>query len=139
MEYYDDRKERNEAIYAGEAALAALRRAQSELRSARNWGIYDILGGGLISSLIKHNKMNNADSYIREAQYKLERFHKELRDVHMNIGTDLATDDFITFADWFFDGLVADFVVQERINRVRNEVDRMIIKVEGTLSRLRQQ
>ena len=70
-------------------------------------------------------------------QYRLERFHKELGDIHMNFGSDLSTNDFLSFADWFFDGFVADIMIQDRINRARDEVDRMIYKVEGILSRLR--
>lgn len=137
MDYYNDQKERREAIRAGEDALAALRRAQSELNSARNWGVYDIFGGGLISTLIKHDKINNADTYIKEAQYKLERFYQELDDIGETFGTNLAVDDFLTFADWFFDGLIADFMVQSRINRMREEVDRMIARVGSVLARLR--
>ena len=137
MSDYNDQRERNEAIQAGEAALSALRQARTELNSARNWGIYDILGGGLISTMIKHDKMGNAESCLKEAQYRLERFHKELGDIHMNFGSDLSTNDFLSFADWFFDGFIADIMIQDRINRARDEVDRMIYKVEGILSRLR--
>ena len=53
---YDFEKERNEAILAGERALDSLRAARDELNSAGNWGIVDLLGGGLISGLVKHSK-----------------------------------------------------------------------------------
>lgn len=135
--FYNDQKETREAIRAGEAALNALRSAKNELNSAKNWGIYDILGGGMLSTLIKHNKMGNAESCIREAQYKLDAFHKELNDVRSDIGADLSTGDFLSFADWFFDGFIADVMVQNRINRVRDEVDRTIREVEEVLRRLR--
>ena len=50
-------KEIDEAIASGEHALISLREAQNKLNSARNWGIFDMLGGGLITDLIKHSKM----------------------------------------------------------------------------------
>ena len=48
---YDFEKERNEAIAAGERALTSLRAAREELRSAGNWGLVDLFGGGMISGL----------------------------------------------------------------------------------------
>ena len=40
---YDYEKERQEAIRAGERALNSLSSAFFELKSARNWGIVDIV------------------------------------------------------------------------------------------------
>ena len=52
----DSRREVQEAISAADDAIRHLEDAERELKSARNWGIYDILGGGLISSLIKRGE-----------------------------------------------------------------------------------
>lgn len=40
-----DKKEIREAIQAGEAALVAIERAKEKLGSAKNWGLFDMLGG----------------------------------------------------------------------------------------------
>ena len=74
-------REINEAIRAGEQALDSLREAKSQLNSARNWGIYDMLGGGVISSMIKHSKIDQANEWMDQANRDLRRFAKELRDV----------------------------------------------------------
>ena len=50
---YDFEKEKYEAIQAGERALVSLREAQNQLNSAKNWGVVDLLGGGLFTDLIK--------------------------------------------------------------------------------------
>ena len=47
-------KEIDEAINAGNRALNALNDAQSNLSMARGMGVWDMLGGGLISGVIKH-------------------------------------------------------------------------------------
>ena len=39
-------QEIREAQYAGQRALASLHMAEEKLGSARNWGIWDMLGGG---------------------------------------------------------------------------------------------
>ena len=66
-------KEIREAIQAGEAALSSLRNAQEKLNSAKNWGIWDIVGGGFMSSLIKHSRMDDAQEYMEEAGQNLRR------------------------------------------------------------------
>ncbi len=126
-----------EAIGAGETALKSLRQAQTYLNSARGWGILDLLGGGSIVGFVKHSKMNNAVNCINQAKWDLEQFQKELRDVY--IDTDLQSEigNFLMFADFFFDGIVADYLVQAKINEARSQVDSMIIRVEELLARMR--
>ena len=133
---YDYEKERQEAVLAGERALGSLNKAKSCLESARGWGIYDILGGGFVSSLIKHGRMNKAEEYLSEAKSDLRRFEKELRDLDAFESINLNTQDFLGIADLIFDGLIADVAMQSRINDARAAVNRAIHRVEGILSRL---
>ncbi len=56
----NQKKEVNEALHAIEETLGHLSRAQDYLSSAGNWGLYDMIGGGFISTMIKHGKMNEA-------------------------------------------------------------------------------
>ena len=134
---YDFEKERNEAIDAGERTLSSLRAARGELQSAGNWGLLDLFGGGMISGLVKHSKMGNAQKYMEEAKYNLQSFSRELQDVNMTHNLNLNVGDFLTFADFFFDGLVADWLVQDRINEARNQVEDAIRQVEDIVRRLR--
>ena len=134
---YDFEKERNEAILAGERALDSLRAARDELNSAGNWGIVDLLGGGLISGLGKHSKMSNAQNYMEQAKWNLQNFSRELQDVNMVHNLNLELGDFLTFADFFFDGVVADWLVQDRINETKRQVEDAIRHVETILGQLR--
>lgn len=134
---YDFNKEKEEAIAAGTKALQSLKRAQEQLNSARNWGIYDIIGGGFISSMIKHGKMDKAQMYMEEARYDLKKFSKELQDVDQLCTADIGSNDFLRFADWFFDGFVSDILMQSRINEARKQVDEAIMAVEFSLKRLK--
>ncbi len=134
---YDLDKERREAIQAGERALDSLYSAQRELNSARGWGIWDILGGGFISGLIKHSKMNNAAEYMEQAKENLRSFSEELRDVSRIIQFDFNTSDFLSFADFFFDGFIADWLVQDRINNARYQVGEAIERVQAILEKLK--
>ena len=127
-----------EAIDAGERALRSLYVAQEKLKSARGWGIFDLLGGGLITDLVKHSKIEAASQSMEEAKYHLQRFRKELSDVNGNFNLQLNVGGFLSFADFFFDGLVADYLVQSKIAEARSQLDDAIIKVNRILNELKQ-
>ena len=126
-------KEVQEARYAGLRALDSLRAAQKALESARGWGIFDILGGGTISTLVKHSKLDQAREHIENAQYALKKFQRELADIDL---PDVRIDGLLTFADFFFDGFFADLLVQQRINEARRQIERTCRQVEDILRRL---
>lgn len=132
------RQEIMEAIEAGERALDSLRGAQKALGSAKNWGLYDLLGGGLIASLIKRDRMKNAAGLMEEARRDLRIFEKELRDVELTSGLHIETDDFLAFADFFFDGAVADFLMQTRIAETKERVDEAADRVTALLAALKE-
>lgn len=137
MEGYNIEKEMREAIEAGENALYSLRAAKEELRKAGNWGIADLLGGGFFVSLIKHSKMDEVSRLMEQARYDLKKFQKELRDVTVNTNLSLNCGAFLTFADFFWDGVVADWLVQSKINEARSQVEQAIAQVEQILSNLK--
>ena len=126
--------ERQEAIIAGERALDSLIEAQNQLRKARNWGIYDILGGGFLSSVIKHSKIDNARSCIERAKYDLDVFNRELQDVSGSINVDIG--GLLTFFD-MMDSFFADLLVQSRISDASRQVEQAILRVEDVLRRLK--
>ena len=129
-------KEKQEAIETGKKALSSLRKAQEYLDSARGWGIYDLIGGGLISTIVKHDRMNKARQYILNARDDLRCFQNELADLNGIIDINLDTQDAWGFADILFDGLITDMAMQSRINNARNDVDQTIRQVESILESL---
>ena len=121
----------NEAIYAAEDALVYLRRAAQCLSGARSLGAWDLLGGGFLFTMLKHNKLDKARVEMENAQDALRRFARELRDVEELPELNLAIDDFLTFADYFMDGFVADIMVQRRIRSAQAQVEEAIRQVES--------
>ena len=53
-------QERLEAVQAGERALSSLENARNKLNNAKNWGIADLLGGGMFTTMLKRSKMSDA-------------------------------------------------------------------------------
>ncbi len=117
-----------EAIDAADDALNHLNRAKKCLSSASGWGLFDTLGGGFISGLIKHGKMSDAESEINAARRSLERFSKELRDIDGY--SSIHINGFLTFGDLFCDGFLMDVIVQSQIGKAKRECDNAISQVQ---------
>ena len=76
--------------------------------------------------------MHEANTALERAKRDLEQFRDELEDVNIQ----LVTDDFLGFADYFFDGLIFDVVAQQRIGDAAVQVERLTEQVELLLARL---
>ncbi len=124
-----------EAINAGNDALESMRAAQKYLNSAGNWGIVDILGGGFLTNVIKHSKMGTAREYLEKANRDLERFSRELKDIPSEY-LKLDAGGFMTFADFMFDGFLADVLMQSKISEAKEQLNRMIPRTQETLRKL---
>ena len=131
-----DIRELKEAIDAGNAVLDGLQSVIASLKSAKNWGTWDMLGGGLIATAVKHSRIDGARTSAHHVQQLLRRFQRELADVdsRSNIAIDIGS--FATFADYFFDGLIVDWVVQSRIGRSLDSAIRVADRVRNTVTAL---
>lgn len=131
-------REIGEAEQAARAVLDCLDGAADSLDSAEDWGVWDMLGGGMISTVIKHDHIDDARDQVSQAQLALSRLRTELADVEMVEGPVVSIGEFATFADYFFDGLIADWVVQDGIHDAQESVNQTTAQVRGILNRLTQ-
>ncbi|HOS70483.1 MAG TPA: hypothetical protein PLG67_11785 [Bacillota bacterium] len=129
-------KEIREAISAGRSVISSLEKAMSSLNSAEGWGVWDMLGGGLISDLAKHSHIDNAKYEAEQAQILLRRFRAELADIRIREDIHIETGGFAKFADFFFDGLIADWFMQSKIKNSHESVSRVKSQVQSVLSEL---
>lgn len=129
-------KELEEAISAGENAKRLLGQVQNDLDSARNWGTWDMLGGGLIATMAKYDRLDSAQSSIQAAQRALSDFRTELADVSRLQVPNIQIGEFATFADYFFDGIFSDWYVQSSIKTAQEGVSEVLTKLTATLRNL---
>lgn len=132
----NDLKEVKEAINAGNVVISNLNSTNSLLNSAENWGTWDIIGGGMMSTMIKRDKMREAQESISLVQHSLKRFANELKDVSIDINVDLTLDSFLGFADYIFDGFFVDLAVQSKIHQAQNKVNQVNNQVNSILRKL---
>ena len=123
MTDHEMRMELAQAIDAGERALTSQRDAQRQLDSAGNWGLWDMLGGGFLSSLLKHSKMDDAQRSMNRAEQELRAFGRELADVQMYADIQLRFDSFTRFFDTFCDNFFVDWMVQSQILQAQDRVE----------------
>jgi len=135
-----DVRELDEAIDAGNRVLDGLDHAIASLKSAGGWGVWDLLGGGIVATAVKHSRIDDARASIHRVQELLWRFRRELGDVEADpdVGVDLSS--FEAFADYFFDGLIVDWIVQSRIEsslekavRMRDTVQQVMEDLHGRM------
>lgn len=130
-------KELKEAISAGGYVTAALERAIDSLESAKGWGTWDMIGGGVISTAIKHDHINKAEDNIHIAQHRMRSFQKELLDVdELTNDIDVDMSNLLKFADFFFDGFIVDWMVQGRIKDSLLETENQLKQVNEILIKL---
>lgn len=131
-------REVEEAEAAGRSALAIVESILDSLDSAKSWSTWDLIGGGgLVSDLVKHGHLDDAQDKVENLQVALGRFHTELMDVSIPADLEVRVDGFLKFADFFFDGLLADWMVRDRINGSAEQVQEVRRSIEKIMDRLR--
>ncbi|MDD6212719.1 MAG: hypothetical protein PUB22_06195 [Clostridiales bacterium] len=139
MEYAQKREIAiKEAIDAGYAALNALADAEKHVNTARGFGIWDMLGGGMISSAIKHSKMNDAQQSLNEAQFALQRFSRELEEVEMNTHTEIKFEGIVQFLDIFCDNIFVDIWVQSKIKQTLKSIEEAKQRIQAVIGQLKE-
>lgn len=126
--------ETDQAIQAGQAAHAQAQQALSTLRSAKGWGVYDLLGGGLLSGLIKHSRMDKAEQEIAQLRRALDRFNRELHDVRCDATTELSA--FWRVTDIVWDNFFSDWTALNQISEAKEQVERTDARILDILRQL---
>ncbi len=93
-------------------------------------------GGGFLTSMLKHGKMETAQRHLFAAQAALGRLADELHDVEGFAGLGPDVGDFLLAADWLFDNAFMDAMVQQRIIESQNRVEQAIAQCEQVRDQL---
>lgn len=119
------RKELLEAIESGDKSVHELKKLIAYLKKAKDWGTWDMASSNSRhSAYYKKGAIDNAQRSAQLAQRQLSLFQQELYDVgvrnqefEINIGT------FNSFIDLFFDNLISDWVIQQKIKNALGNVE----------------
>ena len=100
MEEERRKQEAEEAIAAANRVLMNLRQAETALSSAGSWGIWDMLGGGMFTTWIKHSRIDDARLALEESRRSLRSLRRELMDLEIPGDFKIDIGEFLNFADY---------------------------------------
>jgi len=128
------KREIHEALTQGAKALELLAPMIKHLQSARNWGRYDMAGGKGMSTMMKHSSIDQARSLAHRLQRVLIHFEDELYDIYdkEQFQFSFKLDSFAQFTDIFFDNLITDWIVQQKIHNALANV----VNVQDRIARI---
>ena len=84
-----------------------------------------------------YEELDNAQEQVEQLQVELRRFKTELADVEITADLQVAVDSFLKFADFFFDGLFADWAVLDHINQAQSRVENTKSQIKRVLALLK--
>jgi len=127
-----------EAVHAGKDAMQILAEMEGYLRNARNWGNWGTGQRRGMNTYVRHSNIDKARARLHKAQHLLNRFEDELRDVYnpRQLNLSLNLDSFTRFIDIFFDNLISDWIVQQRVRNALSNVQSVRDRVSRLLGTL---
>ena len=130
-------RETKEAITAGEKALQTVGEALDSLDHANGWATWDAFGGGgLLTDMAKHDHLDDAQAKINRLQVELRAFKTELADVKLHVDVKVKIEEFLKFADFFFDGLFSNLAVKDKIEKSLASVKHAKYEIWAVISKL---
>ena len=134
-----EKKELDEAISAGRQALKTVTEVLDSLDDADGWATWDTFGGGgFLTDMMKHEHLDEAQAKINRLQVELRKLKTELADVEVHADIQVQIEEFLRFADYFFDGLFADWTVMDKIEQSIEEVDHTRTEVLAVIEKLKE-
>lgn len=132
----NEQRELKEAISAGQRAKQTADAVAASLDDANDLATWDMLGGGFLADMAKHSQLDDAQERMEQLQHELRRFKTELADVTVEADLKVTVDGFLYVADFFYDGLFADWAVKDEIHQFQHQVNTIREKIQTMLARL---
>ena len=134
---YNLERELSRALSAAQSARESLWLMSGSLDHARSWGTVDLLGGGLLSTWAKHDHLDDAQRAAQSARSALERLRGQMTALQKAVRVpQVELSSFAVFADYWMDGLFADWYVQSRIKEAQAGTDQTLSKLGSLISAL---
>ena len=117
-------KELDDVLQAAMDAESLLSAMAESLDSAQSWSTYDTwLGGGMIASMVKHDRIDRAGSQVGAIHLSLRRLAAEMADIgDLAPPAPVAVSGTLRMMDIGFDNIFSDWMVADRISTSRESV-----------------
>ena len=119
-----------EILDTGRVTLDSLKQAQIKLDSVKSWITIDGFGGSLIISIVKHSKIEETLQFLEDAKKNVRKFQLQLKTIELPITVKKDVGIFVSFATFFLDGTVENYLMKEKVNDVIEQLDDAVEMVE---------
>lgn len=126
-QFENERISLNEALTEGEEVLKELNDAKRYLEKARDWGEYDLSGGGLVATIKKYHYLDEAQEILHKIQWGLRKFHNALK--KLGFHQDKEIESFLKVSDYWIDGIFVDYSLQSAIIKLVNSMNDLIVEI----------
>lgn len=129
-----------QAQSAGVLARRHLAQAADRLGSAESWSTWDTFGGGgMLSDMMKYDRVDQATAELRRADEALAAFSRELADVRLAPVRGVEVDQLTQVFDVFFDNIFSDWGMRSRIQDAARRTAAALGAVDRALQGLEQE
>lgn len=129
--------DKGQLLQLAEQALQSLYRTRNSLNDARALGAWDMFGGGILTSVFKHDKLDEAKKLLTEARQDLQRLQQGLREQNLDLTADWGISGNLQFFDIFLDNIFSDIMVQDKIKSAQADIERAIQQLQELIAKLR--
>lgn len=106
-----------------EKSLSMISEIREDIRSAKRWGIFDILGGGLIASLVKRDKIGKINTKLDNLEVQLKKTMNEVDDVPYLNNVRISNDFIDQLFDMGFDNIFTDISTQLKLKDAEKNLE----------------
>lgn len=128
----------DQACFAGQSVMSSLDQALNALDSARDLGTWDMLGGGTLVTMAKHEHLDEARHALHRAQQNMGRFRNSLSALKGLQIPQISLGHGAVVADYLLDGLIVDFLVQSKIKENQDAISGTRYRVKDVLGKLKE-
>lgn len=120
-------------LISAERALATMKEVRDKLSKAEDWGVWDMFGGGLFISFVKHDLLDDAKKCLQNAQHDLDILREQLDTADLQ----LDCSDSLKTIDIWFDNIIADIMMQDKIKDLKQQVEQTIYQLQNLIAILK--
>ncbi len=118
-----------ETISEAKSLHQTLKSIVNHMKNVKKWGPAKMHGKGRYSSFKKKTFIDNANQQAIQANVKIKKFDKELKDVYPDMNISLSMHYFENFVDHFYDNLITDWMIQRKLDNAIHSITLMVDKM----------
>jgi len=126
-----------EALMESEEVLEQLHVAKKYLKKAKEWGEYDLSGGGLVATMKEFEYLDEAQELLHHIQWGIRKFHNALDT--LGVHQDMEIKRILSVSDYWLNGVFKDYSLQSAIIKLMDSMNKLIVEILKIDERLRQE